>query len=616
MAWTSFSAIRERRDGAQPWQCRCAASFVRRGMFEGVSVFLRTRGATAAFLPRGTATPPTTHSGASQAKVSVQDILLIRVKASASLKQTGTTCMPHPSRIPALMLFGFLPIAIAPGAFFCFDSTPKAAILMLSSAWLIMQLRSTQGFTRLLQASAGRRLAAALAASTLSVVVSCCLSDRATIAIAGTGWQRLGGIEYAATFACCLCIASHVTHTRTYLRSILRILTVTSGALGLYGIAQYLGWDPFLNGADYHFTFGRLYIVRPPGTMGHAVYFGDYLACMAFLSLASATLEDRDRWRRVAEFTAVVCGVALFLTGTRAGLVGVAAGTIFLIWARSYRVPIRRFLAGLGTLGLAAAVFLSPQGELVRNRMELSSGDPAGGARLLVWRDALSMAGHHLLAGIGPGLFASEFPKWQSLQLALAYPDSLHETAHNILIDALVSQGLPGALLLAGTFALGVYYSLRWPACRRTGALLGAGLVSLFAAQQFSVFVLPTAVLFFTLVALACSGATEEAQDPQPQTRQYGTILRIARVPVASLFVVLAIQFVYAGITWGTVARAIEGGDFESAMATYRRAVRLSLPETGADLWYGRAVTGALSRSRDEWQRRLLCLGGHLKSGQ
>ena len=53
----------------------------------------------------------------------------------------------------------------------------------------------------------------------------------------------------------------------------------------------------------------------------------------------------------------------------------------------------------------------------------------------------------HLIAGYGPETFAVEFPRHQSIELARAYPDFYHESAHNIFLDAFVSKGLVGLLM-------------------------------------------------------------------------------------------------------------------------------------------------------------------------
>ena len=96
----------------------------------------------------------------------------------------------------------------------------------------------------------------------------------------------------------------------------------------------------------------------------------------------------------------------------------------------------------------AAAFYFSPPGWKLRSRTRWFVEDPWGGARPLLWRDCLRMALARPVTGFGPEVFTAAFPKFESRQLARTYPDFTHESPHNIFLDALVSQGVPGAACL------------------------------------------------------------------------------------------------------------------------------------------------------------------------
>src|SRR5207249_11280964 len=92
------------------------------------------------------------------------------------------------------------------------------------------------------------------------------------------------------------------------------------------------------------------------------------------------------------------------------------------------------------------------------------------------------------------------------------YPDFAHESPHNIFLDALVAQGAPGFLLLAGFCAAGFAAAWRLRAKHRTtSAWLAAALAAGIVSQQFTVFTIPTAVIFYTTIALAIGLARESA---------------------------------------------------------------------------------------------------------
>jgi O-antigen ligase len=164
-----------------------------------------------------------------------------------------------------------------------------------------------------------------------------------------------------------------------------------------------------------------------------------------------------------------------------------------------------------GAVAALALFYVSPAGQMLRSRTRWYREDPRGGARLLLWRDSVTLASRHLLAGIGPETFSSAFPQVQSAALSRAYPGFYYESAHNIFLDALTAQGLVGLLALLGFIGLGFYAA--WEG-RKTdpvlagslGACLAAGLVT----HQFTVFTAPTAVYFCLTVAMLvalCCGA-------------------------------------------------------------------------------------------------------------
>ena len=284
---------------------------------------------------------------------------------------------------------------------------------------------------------------------------------------------------------------------------ILRVVSAAGALTALYGIAQYFGWDPILPAAAYHIGEGIWTIVRPPSTLGYVSYFATWLLFVVFLSLAVPG--------RLAKACAALALIAMLLTGTRAAFLGLAVGAV--VWGgmklRTSHAPTRRTLwraAGFAGAALLAGLvlYVSPMGQPLRGRARWFAEDPWGGARPLLWRDSLRMGLARPLAGYGPETFRATFPHYESAALARAYPDFAHESAHNIFLDALVAQGIAGPLLLGAWCALGFAAAFqirgRHPdlaAC--LAAALAAGVVS----QQFTVFTIPTAVIFFVTIALA-----------------------------------------------------------------------------------------------------------------
>jgi hypothetical protein len=342
----------------------------------------------------------------------------------------------------------------------------------------------------------------------------------------------------------------------------------------IYGIAQYLGWDPILPAAGYHIGEGIWTIVRPPSTLGYVSYFATWLLSVVFLSLALPG--------RLAKLCAALAVIAMLLTGTRAAYLGLAAGAIVWAYMRAGKLhrPGRR-VAAMATAAILAltAFYISPAGQLMRSRARWFAEDPWGGARPLLWRDSLRMGLARPLAGYGPETFRAIFPRYESVALARAYPDFAHESPHNIFLDALVGQGIPGLLVLIAWCALG--FAAAWK-IRAThpdlAACLAAALAAGIVSQQFTVFTIPTAVIFFATIALATGMA-------------YGTPGPVRRLPFALPLLYFAVRIALADHALELAQRDLAAGRVSSAAAHYTASGQTS------DLWYSRALLVAAQKA-------------------
>jgi tetratricopeptide (TPR) repeat protein len=349
----------------------------------------------------------------------------------------------------------------------------------------------------------------------------------------------------------------------------LRVVSVAGAITALYGIAQYLGWDPILPAAAYRIGEGIWTIVRPPSTLGYASYFATWLLFVVFLSLALPG--------RLPKVCAALAVIAMILTGTRAAFLGLAAGAA--VWC-GLRLTGRAWwrVAGLAAAALLAVfvLYLSPAGQPLRSRARWFAEDPWGGARPLLWRDSLRMGLARPLAGHGPETFTAAFPHYESIALARAYPDFAHESPHNIFLDALVGQGIAGLLLLAAWCALGLTAAWKIRGTHpELAACLIAALASGIVSQQFTVFTIPTGVIFFTTIALAAG----LAEDPAG---------RVRRLPLALPLLYFGARIAFADHQLALTQRDLAAGNLTLAAAHYKASGQTS------DLWYSRALLGAI----------------------
>jgi O-antigen ligase len=499
-------------------------------------------------------------------------------------------------------------LIVLPGFSFYFDVTPKLAALLAGTSVLLITLgvaKAREGATRGSRAEPGFRptyhaFSVLLLLSLISLAVSTAVSVWPGMSLFGSNWRRFGSVVQASALVFAWLVAWTCAGRPERVRTILRAITLAGLVSAGYGILQYARWDPLLPSAAYHVGEGVWTIVRPPGTLGYASYFATWLLFVVFLGLAQYGMEESRLWQRLTLTTAGLATVAMLLTGTRAALLGLIAGGAIFVLRKALRLTRRQVsaagLAAALALAGAVALYYSPPGRQLRSRARWFAEDPWGGARLQLWRDSLAMSSHRLLAGYGPEVFTAEFPHFESAALAKAYPDFAHESPHNIFLDALVSQGIPGFAVLA---ALCVYGFRR--AWRLKAAGLAAALTAGIVSQQFTAFTMPTALIFFTTLALLAGLRPEDQMKSGPQPRSLP--LRAFAVLTAFILLYVAARFRLADHTLALAQRALDREDLGTAAAQYQKYQRYRLPGGSADLWYSRAILNVALKSKDPARR-------------
>ena len=473
------------------------------------------------------------------------------------------------------MAIALISLIITPEYHFSFDITPKIAALLAATGLLLVPA----AWSRVKpdwKSPLYRRFTWLLLLTAISLAVSAVLSSRSGLSWFGTNWRRYGSVTEGTICLLAWLVVAVCAGRPERVRVVLRGIAVAGAIASAYGIAQYLGWDPFLSRETYEVGEGIWTIVRPPGTLGYASYFATWLLMVASLSMALAAMEDSPKWRRFAFTVSAVAAFAMWLTGTRAAMLGLLAGGAIWFAIRKIRLTRRLGAVCLSVLLLCAGFYYSPLGQPMRSRTRWFTEDPSGGARILLWRDSLNMAGHRLLTGYGPETFTAEFPRYESAQLARTYPEFSHESPHNMFLDALLAQGIPGLVLLLGLFGLAF--------ATRKRPEITAGLAALVVSQQFTAFTAPTAMMFF--VGLALSVALETPVVP----RRHRTPAAALALPVAAALVYLAVRISAADHQLALVQHALDNTDLPSARNSYGDYERLRLPGGSGDLWYSRAL--------------------------
>jgi O-antigen ligase len=483
------------------------------------------------------------------------------------------------------LMAGLLPLLIAPGILFHYDITPRIVVLALIAVIALTRpVAVASGIGALWNRRSGRWMCAITVAQMLWLAVSTSLSTRPWFSLLGANWRRMGLLTILALVVCTLLAAAEFCLKPEEITIALRASAVAAILASLYGIAQYFDIDPFQSVSAYHAQAGDSTIVRPPGTMGHADFFGWWLAVALFCAVGMAGVETRG-WRWAARAAGFLCGTAILFTGTRSAILAVLAGFAFLLVSSGMRFRRMHVAAALLPAALLVAFYFSPAGTRMRARVQWSGNEPLGGARPLLWRDSLRMAAGRPLTGFGPETFAAEFPRYQSTELARLLPAFYQESPHNTALDALASEGIPGLVLALGWLSLGGYAA--WRARRGNSprppvltSALAAALIASSVAAMFSA--VTSGPLIITALVLAMLVAmTPEDVTPRPNVRP-ATVLAIS-APVAFCLLAYGVMLAVSDFT-------LAGFEHDAGLTAYRRVVRTAMPGAAEDMYCSRRL--------------------------
>src|SRR5262249_28680271 len=148
--------------------------------------------------------------------------------------------------------------------------------------------KNVKSLSALLRTKSGRWFAGLLCAQWASAALSTLLSTHRAVSLNGSIWRRWGFLSETALLAFTLLCATWLSLTPSFppalppsnrerIRALLRAIAASGAAASVYGILQYFGWDPLIPAQSYVVGEGVLAIVRPPGTLGHADYFANWL---------------------------------------------------------------------------------------------------------------------------------------------------------------------------------------------------------------------------------------------------------------------------------------------------------------------------------------------------
>jgi O-antigen ligase len=508
--------------------------------------------------------------------------------------------------LPALV--ALIPLLMTPGLLFHYDSLPKVALLVLAMSIALMRPgRVARDLEELWKLKTGKCLCLLAAVQVVWSAVATTASSRVLFSVFGSNWRRLGLITIAALAVFVVLAAAHLIRQPRHVTVVLRAMTIAAIGVSLYTIAQYFNIDPLQDSAGYQAQDGDFTIVRPPGSLGHADYLGWWLAIAVFCSWGLSRF-DRPVWRRVALAAAFLSAIATVLSGTRSAIAAIGLGVLFLAITAPTRPRVKHLMSA-ATIAVVFVVFYqSPAGERLRARVRWSSDEVPGGGRPLLWRDAIRMAGSHPLLGFGPETFAAEFPKYQSVDLARLVPDFYHESPHNLALDTLTSEGVPGLFIAMGWLAIGIYAIA--DGRKRNSPVdraLAAAFVASCAASVFNSMTIGPAVSTLTVIALIIArNAARNAERVRDGniaatnvSRVPATLAMAIGAPVAVVFAAFGVMLLVSDFKLERFSRVAARSDAGLTVAAYHNLRRSDFTGPAEDLYCSRRLASVCGKGGD-----------------
>ena len=341
----------------------------------------------------------------------------------------------------------------------------------------------------------------------------------ASAAIAhGQPWYELGRpLVCLLAIACGFLVGADAGRAR----QLMKVIAWSGAAYAAYGIVSHLS-DP----GHILWLEKQAYLDSVTGTFINqntaAAYFGSCAVVWSVLLWERArrqTPERPFRWRAmvarlriarprrvlIALGMLVLCLLAMFMTGSRAGVV-VSLLALIIGFTAFFRRDLPRrtgLLTAFAGAGAVALIVLQLMGGTVNSRFDVKGLADEG--RFDVYKSTLRMIADHPWFGTGQGTFAEAFPAYRSSNISVW---GTWDMAHNSLLQIASDMGVPIAALVVVAWIVIFAVLVRGTLVRRSELLVPvAALAVALLAVLHSMVDFTLQIPGYAIVALALIGA-------------------------------------------------------------------------------------------------------------
>jgi O-antigen ligase len=312
----------------------------------------------------------------------------------------------------------------------------------------------------------------------------------------------------------------------------------------LYGIVQFMGWDPFPweNLGDT--------LRSAPATFGNPNFASHVVLPSTVLAIGLCT-QSRGRW---AAGCAVIFLAHFALTQTRGSLLALGATVLFAatLWIVSRRVKraSRTLVITLCSVCVVTLIGLVTVGAAFSLRTgQPFPDDPSTTYRYHSFYGACQLIQDKPWLGHGPGMYRVVNPVyWSPLeQQRFLESNQMNFHVHNEPLEIAVEAGIAAAVAYLGVLVLGMYYGVMMgfragdPARRRVGLTLATVFLALLVDGFFGFNVhVPASAVLVCMLAGITAGVWRERTEPIERASTHGgwlPAIRRAGVAVCAAFI-------------------------------------------------------------------------------
>jgi O-antigen ligase len=255
------------------------------------------------------------------------------------------------------------------------------------------------------------------------------------------------------------------------------------------------------------------------------ITFGDLAMAMGLMSLAGIRLFARTRWATLPYLAFVAGVVASILSASRGGWLALLLSFIPLYVYGRDGVGRRALAIVAASLIVLGAVSLMPETgvrerltEITTEVAQYQGGNPntSVGARIEMWKGAWTLFIEHPLTGVGRANFNTGLNRL--IQRGAIDPAmGIYRHAHNEMLNALATEGMPGGLALLALYGAPLVFfgrRLRPAESQHPYALAGVMMVLAFIAFGMTqvMFVHHVGSAFYALMVCTLAGLCLQEQ--------------------------------------------------------------------------------------------------------